>query len=349
MQPRADGLEKTQAKLKKLLELFDRKANLLIFMQDHPDPDAVASAAALRRLANSANLTCSMVCGGMVGRAENRALIDYLGLNLRTIDEVAPAAFDLVGLVDTQPQTGNNPLPPGVEPHLVIDHHPIHKATRGVDFTDIRSGYGATATIMCEYIQAAGIAPEIPLATALLYGIRSDTQDLGRQARKPDFDAHYFLYHYANLKMLAQIQHGPLRHDYYQLLFNALRHARRLDHAVFTHLGRVENPDMPGEIADLLVRHEDVQWCLCTGVVRDSLLLSLRARDVNRDAGALMHHLVAPRGTGGGHNRLAGGQIQLPSASAEAIAEIENWVYARFRAALHIRHKRSRTLLKDAQ
>jgi nanoRNase/pAp phosphatase (c-di-AMP/oligoRNAs hydrolase) len=340
-------VSRSAAKLTKLTELFESRNSLLIVMQDHPDPDAVASATALRRLANRSNVSCSMICSGMVGRSENRALIDYLGLNLRTLDEVEAEGFDLIALVDTQPQTGNNPLPASLEPDIVIDHHPIHKATRSVAFTDIRSSYGATSSILCEYIQAAGIQPDTPLATALLYGIRSDTQDLGRQARKPDFDAHYFLYHYANLRMLAQIQHGPLSHDYYQLLHGALDSAKIVGNAIFTHLGRVNNPDMTGEIADLLVRHEDVQWCLCTGVSKDSLLLSLRARDVKKDAGTVMHHIVSGRGTGGGHNRLAGGQISLTSSTAnDEIAELEEWVFMRFRAALHMKGKHRRHLIQ---
>jgi len=136
--------EKTGPKLQNLTELFAGKAYLLIIIQDNPDPDGLASAVALRKLANGlANLQCSIACGGTVGRGENRALVKYLGLNLRAIGEIDFSKFDLVATVDTQPGTGNNSLPKDAQPHIVIDHHPIARVTRAVPFTDIRSGHYA--------------------------------------------------------------------------------------------------------------------------------------------------------------------------------------------------------------
>jgi nanoRNase/pAp phosphatase (c-di-AMP/oligoRNAs hydrolase) len=329
---------KTHDKLQKLCELLHGKSTLLIVMQDHPDPDAVASAAALRRIANACDVNCTLVHGGMVGRAENRALVDYLGLNLRPMWEISLESFDLIALVDTQPGTGNNALPPEMVPDIVIDHHPIHKATRSVEFTDIRSGYGATATILVEYLRALDLIPSVPLATGLLYGIRSDTQDLGRRARKSDLDAYHDLAPLANLKMLAQIQHGPLPDHYYQLLHTALNQAVCFDNAIFAALGPVKNPDMTGEVADLLVRQEKMNWCLCTAQVGNTVLLSLRAREAGKDAGAVIKKVVGRRGTAGGHDLLAGGQIPLKKGSTAELAELDQWLVERFQKVLRIKN-----------
>jgi nanoRNase/pAp phosphatase (c-di-AMP/oligoRNAs hydrolase) len=209
-----------------LTELFSGKTYLLIIIQDNPDPDCIASAVALRKLANSlANLQCSITCGGTVGRGENRALVKYLGLNLRNCEEIDYSKFDLLAMVDTQPGTGNNSLPTRLLPNIVVDHHPIRRLTRAVPFTDIRSGYGSTSTVFVEYLIEAGITPETPLATALLYGIRSDTQDLGREAARADIEAIQFLYPFANKRMLSVIQRGKVPRVYYQMLANALRNA----------------------------------------------------------------------------------------------------------------------------
>ncbi|MBP8911062.1 MAG: DHH family phosphoesterase, partial [Phycisphaerae bacterium] len=218
--------EKTGSKLQRLTELLVGKTYLLIGMQDSPDPDSLAAAVALRKLANNlGNLQCSIVCCGAVGRGENRALVKYLGLNLRCYAELAYDKYDLVAMVDTQPGTGNNSLPEGVLPDIVIDHHPIRRLTRTVEFTDIRSSYGATSTILVEYLIEAGITPETPLATALLYGIRSDTQDLGREASRADIDAIEFLYPFANNRMIGEIQRGKVPRVYYQMLADALKNA----------------------------------------------------------------------------------------------------------------------------
>lgn len=304
--------EKTSSKLQKLAELLAGKAYLLITMQDTPDPDSLAGAVALRRLARSlANLQCSIACGGTVGRGENRALVKYLSLNLRGYDEIDYSKYDLVAMVDTQPGTGNNSLPEAVVPDIVIDHHPIRRPTRAVTFTDIRSSYGATATILVEYLIEAGITPDTPLATALLYGIRSDTQDLGREASRHDIEAIEFLYPFANKRMLGIIQRGKVPRVYYQMLADALRNARVQGPAVITELGDIDNPDMIAEVADLLLRDDETTWTMCTGYWNGKMLISIRTSEENNVAEKVIKHMVARKGTGGGHLTYAGGQIPL--------------------------------------
>jgi nanoRNase/pAp phosphatase (c-di-AMP/oligoRNAs hydrolase) len=304
--------EKTSSKLQRLRELFTGNTYLLIVAQDNPDPDSLAAAVALRKLGNSlANLQVSIASGGTVGRGENRALVRYLGLNLRAMAEVDHAKFDLLAMVDTQPGTGNNSLPEGVEPSIVIDHHPIRRQTRMVPFTDIRSSYGSTSTILLEYLIEAGITPDAPLATALLYGIRSDTQDLGREASRADIEAMELLYPYANKRMLGEIQRGRVPREYYQMLADGLRNARVQRPAIVTDLGHIDNPDMIAEVADLLLREDETTWTMCTGSWKDKLLISIRTSEESNLAAKVIKHVVARRGTGGGHLTYAGGQIPL--------------------------------------
>jgi nanoRNase/pAp phosphatase (c-di-AMP/oligoRNAs hydrolase) len=304
--------EKTGSKLQRLREVLTGKAYLLIVMQDNPDPDSLATAVALRRLARGlADVQVSLACGGTVGRGENRALVKYLGLNLRTPEEIDYEKFDLVAMVDTQPGSGNNSLPPSIEPDIVIDHHRIRRLTRTVTFTDIRSGYGATSTILTEYLIEAGITPETPLATALLYGIRSDTQDLGREASRHDIESIEFLYPYANKRMLGEIQRGKVPRVYYQMLANALRNARIQGPAIITDLGDIDNPDMIAEVADLLLREDETDWTMCTGTWNDKLLVSIRTSEESNLAEKVIRRMVARKGTGGGHMTYAGGQIPL--------------------------------------
>jgi len=327
--------EKTGSKLQRLTELFTGKAYLLIAMQDTPDPDSLAAAVALRRLAKSqGNLQCSIVCGGLVGRGENRALAKYLGLNLRSYVEIDYEKFDLVAMVDTQPGTGNNSLPEGILPDIVIDHHPIRRLTRTVAFTDVRSGYGATSTILVEYLIEAGITPDTPLATALLYGIRSDTQDLGRECSRFDVEAIEFLYPFANKRMLGVIQRGKVPRVYYQMLADALCNARVQGPAILTELGDIDNPDMIAEVADLLLREDETTWTMCTGYWHDRLLISIRTSEESNLAEKVIKHMVARRGTGGGHQTYAGGQIPLIKGTKAEREEIERHVEEKFLEAI---------------
>jgi nanoRNase/pAp phosphatase (c-di-AMP/oligoRNAs hydrolase) len=306
--------QKTAKKVDRLLALLKGKSSMLIVMQDYPDPDAIAAGTALRELANAkAEVQCSFAHAGTVGRVENRALVEYLDLNLRSIRDLDIDRFDLVAMVDTQPGTGNNSLPHGVIPHIVIDHHPIRHATRGAEFTDVRSRYGATSTILYEYLVAAGIDIGAPLATALVYGIRSDTQDLGNETIRPDIEAFSALFPIANRRMLEEITSRRVPVAYFQLLIRGISGAQVYGPCIVSNLGETDNPDMIGEIADLLLRREGIAWTLCYGRFNGRMLLSLRTSDPAANAGRIMRAIVGKYGTGGGHNALAGAQIDLTS------------------------------------
>lgn len=325
-----EPLPESRPKLKKLLQVLGEDKAVLIVLQDYPDPDAIAAAAALKDLTrNLKNACCSIACAGPVGRSENRALVRYLGLNLLVMAGQDLGAYDRIVLVDTQPGTGNNSLPRDSVPDIVIDHHPIRRQTRRSAFHDIRRRYGATSTILFEYLAEAGIAPSIPLATALLYGIRSDTNDLGRETTQADINAIVALYSTANKRMLGRIVMERLPREYFTLLGRALTNARTYGRCLTTALGNIDNPDMLGEVADLLLRDEESTWALAYGIHDGRMLLSLRTAEPEASAGQAMHRLVGRKGTGGGHNAMAGGQIPLKKGTAREIVAIEGKIIER--------------------
>ena len=332
-------------KAEKLLGLLQGKSTMLIVMQDYPDPDAIAAAAGLRELANArAGIQCSIAHGGIVGRAENRELVKYLGLNLRTFDDLEVGRFDLVALVDTQPRSGNNALDPAVTPQIVIDHHPIRHATRSAAFTDVRGKYGATATIIYEYLRHCAVEIPPPLATALLYGIRSDTQELGRVATQADIDAVLQLYPLANTRMLRDILRGRVPPAYFRMLMRGIANATQYGEAILSNLGDVDNPDMIGEVADMLLRAENSSWVLCYGAYAGRILLSLRTSDTEARADRIMHKIIGRKGTGGGHNTMAGGQIPIGDATPRERRQTETTILRRFLRRTGVRDQEPRGL-----
>ena len=318
-------------KVSRLRGVLEGKRTLLIVMQDFPDPDAIAASAALRELAKSyQEVTTTLACGGFVGRAENRALLKYLGLNIKSLQGLNLESFGAIALVDTQPCAGNNGLCRDVVPDIVIDHHPMRPQSRKSPFFDVRRRYGATSTIMQEYMVVAGVALSVPLATALLYGIRSDTADLGREAVQADIEAYLALYPISNKRMLGRIAMARVPRTYFRAIGMGLKNAHSAGNCVYTLLGSVENPDIVSEIADLLLRDEETTWALCIGAYGNQLLLSLRTSDLQANAGRVMGRLVGRTGTGGGHSVMAGGQIPVASPSAEAFHKRAHEVVARF-------------------
>jgi len=301
------------SRLAKLSTVLEGAKSMLIIMQNSPDPDAIAAAAGLREIANVMHgIACSVAHSGAVGRAENQALLRYLGINTRALDDLEIDRFDRIGMVDAQPGAGNVNFDPSIRLDVVIDHHPIRRATRSARFTDIRSRYGATSTILHEYLKAAKIEIPIPLATALVYGIRSDTQDLGRESTRADIDAFLDLYPSANAKVLGRIVAAPLPRSYFSKLRIAIDNAVIYGDRIVSFLGALDSPEMVAEAADLLLRVEAMRWSMCLGVIDGWLHVSLRSSDREQHAGTVARNLGGRRGFGGGHGTLAAAQIPLP-------------------------------------
>lgn len=323
--------KKAKQKLEQLKAVLAGHKTMLIVIQDNPDPDSIAAAVALRKLANSlAEVQCSIAHDGVIGRGENRALVKYLGLNLRLLNQIDLTAYELFATVDTQPGTGNNSLPEHIEPDIVIDHHSCRPRTRLCRFTDVRCRYGATATILYEYFKAADIKLETPMATAMLYAIRSDTQDLGRDTSRADIKTLTELFTIANLRVLSRVQRGKVQRDYFQMLSDVLKRAVVHGNAIIASLGMAGNTDMIAEAADLLLRDDLTDWVMVYGISQDKLAISLRTEQEQLGADRVIRQVVARKGTGGGHPSYAGGQISVREMSSRQIEHLENLIKARF-------------------
>jgi nanoRNase/pAp phosphatase (c-di-AMP/oligoRNAs hydrolase) len=301
-----------ETRLSKLDAVLDGGRSLLIVVQNSPDPDAIGAAAALKELAKTRHdLTCSVAHAGDIGRVENLALIRYLGMKTRPLGEVDPTRYDRLAMVDAQPGAGNVSMDPGIRLDAVIDHHPIRRETRRARFTDIRRRYGATSTILREYLRAADADIPTPLATAMVYGIRSDTQDLGRETTRADIEAFLDLYPLANPRMLGRIMAAPLPRHYFAELQRALGNATIHGTRVITFLGVTQSQEMIAETADLLLRVEEATWSMAAGIVGDWLHVSLRSVGYGKPAGTIARNLGGRKGFGGGHATLAAAQIPL--------------------------------------
>jgi nanoRNase/pAp phosphatase (c-di-AMP/oligoRNAs hydrolase) len=304
---------------------------VVICAHRNPDPDSISSALALRYLLeHAAGVRATVAYEGMIGRAENRAMVSLLRLNLRPIESLPALDWGQVALVDTQPRSGNNSFPRAARPLAVIDHHPALKTT-AAGWVDIRPAYGATATILAEYLQRSGLAVPAWLATALAYGISSETRDLGRGAGERDLEAYLRLYPKVRKPILARIEHPRLPRSYFAVLDRALHRAVSYRNVIGSRLGEVETPDSVAEIADFLLAHERMGWSIVTGRHGGQLHVSLRAIR-GRGAGRLLREMLRERGTAGGHGRMAGGQIDIAGLTPFEVEALEEELLGRFLA-----------------
>jgi nanoRNase/pAp phosphatase (c-di-AMP/oligoRNAs hydrolase) len=335
----------TAKKVERLLKVLSDKKNILVIAHDNPDPDTLASALALRDLIQKklkANVTIGFT--GIVGRAENKAMIRHLNIPLKRLDELDISRYDTTVFVDTQPHTGLLELP--IEPDVVIDHHPVRPESRKADYHDIQSSLGSTSTILTQYYIAEDIEMDSRLATALLYGVKSDTRDLGRETSKYDLEAYLYLYPKANLRTLAQIENAEVPAEYFRVYERAIENAITFDSAVVSFLGDIDNADMVAEMSDMLVRLEGARCALVGGYYENQIFISVRTRDENINAGKLVQRVVGNFGKAGGHGSMSAGRIRLETMSDKEKTDIEKTIIRRLKRALKIRRSRGRRLVE---
>jgi len=299
-------------RIQKLGNIVQGKKKVLIVIHDNPDPDALASALGFKYLLQSVWKISGVISyGGIIGRAENKAMIKLLNIDIVPYQRIHLKDFSLIALIDTQPGSGNNSLPPACIPDIIIDHHvPVYKKSKHADFPDIRTGYGSTSTIIAEYLISAGILDtNKKIATALLYGIKSDTRDLGRETGENDMSAYLQLFPLALLKVLSRIEHPKLSRSYFKVISRAINSALIFKDVVIADLGKVESADNLAEMSDFLIRVDDVKWALCMGEYDGNLYFSMRTTIRKANAGLLAKKMTHTRGSGGGHAMVAGGRI----------------------------------------
>ena len=322
--------QRAKNKLTQLDKAFTKCRSLLILMHDYPDPDAIASALLLSYLAHKRyGLRTAIAHGGLITRAENRAMVQQLKLKLTHVDDVKWRRYPCIAVVDTQPGFGNNSLPNKVKPTIVFDHHPI-KETSQAAFTDIRTDYGASTTILLDYLEAAELEIPVDVATAVAYAIRSETQDLGRDASPADIEAYLSVYPKANKRILAKIFNPMLPKAYFILIHTALEKAKVYRHLTHVHLGKLESAEFVSLAADFLLQHERITWSIVTGRYQGVLFISLRSSHPTAHAGKLLKQIIGRRGSGGGHPMVAGGRIPIKMDKDEVWKKMENIIIERF-------------------
>jgi nanoRNase/pAp phosphatase (c-di-AMP/oligoRNAs hydrolase) len=308
-----------KSRVDELIDVAGEHHHVLVCTHDNPDPDGIASGFALGELLKArTGASYTLAHGGVLGRAENRAMVRLLKIPLIPFARIDPAEFEVVALVDTQPAHGNHRITHDVvagKKVLCIDHHPARTQIEGLaaDFADVGGDYGATSTMLTCYLDAADVPFAQDVATALFYGIKSDTRDLGREVGEIDVWAYQHLIGHTDMAVVSAIEHPRLPRGYFATLSHAVRKARCVDESVSCDLGEVYVPDLVAETADWLLLAEGVRWSVVVGEYEHDIYCSLRVTDRRFSAGKLVREVIAawPDGSAGGHGSMAGARVAL--------------------------------------
>ena len=309
-------------KLRRFYNQFSGNDHVLIVI--NADPDAIGSAMAVSRLLWRKVLSVTITHINTINRPDNLAMLRLLRVTLVPFEEINIDQFNRVVIVDSQPDHNENMAQ--LEPAVIIDHHPDSGAK--APFLDIRPHYGATCTILAEYLQTAKIKPSAKLATGLYHGIKTDTNDFKGQTQIEDVRAFQYLLDHANIHLARKIEKVDLRFDLLKYFVIALKNMRRRKGKVYVHLGNVVNPDVCVLIADFFMRVNTVTWSIVSGICEKKLTIIFRNDGIRKNAGKVAKEGFGKLGNAGGHKNMARAEILLSDLKEHVDTQDDNRVLA---------------------
>jgi nanoRNase/pAp phosphatase (c-di-AMP/oligoRNAs hydrolase) len=328
-----------------LTAVLDREKEVCILVHNNPDPDSLASASALAILFGKRGFRkVRIYYSGLIGRAENRELIKILPMKLQRASMIRKVRDRQFVLIDSQPYTGNVRLPEGGALLAAIDHHPLRKRTKDLPFYDVRPRVGACATIIHEYLEAEGIEIRRPVATALAYAIYSETQGLGREGTEEDRTAYVKLIGRVNFSRLSKILNPSLSRPFIANLSRVLLNTFQYKNFACVILEELPYPDFAAEMADFLLRIQNISWSLALGSYENQLSISIRTSQLKGHASRAIRRIIPRRGTSGGHEMIAGAQVPLEGLDAGEVQNLKRDIVRRMLE--HLNHKTIRTVTR---
>lgn len=262
-----------------LTELLAEADALTVVCHNNPDPDCLASALALDRIAAAAGVDERVIqYSGDISHQQNRAFVNLLGVDLDPFDPESVtdrAPGSLLAFVDHAVPGANNRVPEGTPVDVVIDHHP-HDAVEA-RFVDHREGVGATATILTEYVRELDVDVDATLATALLFAIRRETLGFLRGVTRAEYDAAGFLHDHADRELLRTLSSPSVSGATVDAIATAIGNRSIHGATLVSHVGRTNERDALPQAADYLATLEGVQTAVVFGVVDDAIQIA-RAR-----------------------------------------------------------------------
>ena len=284
---------------------------LAVVAHDNPDPDAIASAVALCELAASVGTDADACYYGEIGHQENRAMVNLLELDLRRLepdDDIGE--YDAIAVVDHSRPGVNDGLPEDLDVEIVIDHHPPRGPVPGA-FRDLRERLGATSTMLAGYGEQLGHEFDRRTATALLYGIRVDTDAFTRECSPADFAAAAGLLERADADTLCRITSPTVDGETYDTIARAIKRRVQRGSVVAASAGRIGSRDALPQAAETLLGMAGVETTLVFGLDDGTVYVSARSRAPAVDLGESLREAYGAIGSAGGHADMAGAQLEV--------------------------------------
>ncbi len=285
----------------------DTEKRMAIRIHRSPDPDSIASAAALRLIAESRDVEADIVYEGEIGHQENRAFVNLLGIELVSIHDTDSDDYDTIALVDHAKAGAPDAE---ADAHIIIDHYE-HDHDHDVPFTDIRPNVSATSTILTKYIQELDLTVDQAVATALLYGIRAETLDFKRDTTPADLTAAAYLYPFADHDTLEQVESPSMSAETLDVLAEAIRNREVEGSHLVSNAGFIRDRDALSQAAQHLLNLEGITTTAVFAIADDDIYLAARSKDIRMDIGKVLADAFEDIADIAGHSTDASAEIPL--------------------------------------
>jgi nanoRNase/pAp phosphatase (c-di-AMP/oligoRNAs hydrolase) len=297
----------TRLRVQQYQRFFSDADRVVILLHNDPDPDAMASGLALRNVLRRTKQTAVIAALQGVTRPENQRMMNLLDIHVEIITPAQLDAFDRIAMVDVQPHYVLGAID---RVDLVIDHHPEQPGYTSV-YKDIRADYGSTSTILTEHLRAVDVNISERTATAMLYAIKSDTLFFNRQANRVDIEAFSYLYPLADATLIKKMEGAEITMERLEYVLKAKQHGRMVEQVFCAFLGTSPREDFIPYVADFYLQLEDVKWTIVSGIVNDTLVMSVRNLGYSRNAGEFVRKYFNDIGSAGGHRAMAKAVVPL--------------------------------------
>jgi nanoRNase/pAp phosphatase (c-di-AMP/oligoRNAs hydrolase) len=287
--------------------IAETEGKLAIRIHRSPDPDSIASAAALQTIAESLDVEATIIYDGEIGHQENRAFVNLLGIELVAGGDVDPTEYGTVALVD-HAKSGEPEAE--VDADIIIDHYE-HEHDHDVAFADIRPNVSATSTVLTKYIQELDLTLEENVATALLYGIRAETLDFKRDTTPADLTAAAYLYPFADHDTLEQVESPSMSPETLDVLAEAIRNRQVQGSHLVSNAGFIRDRDALSQAAQHLLNLEGITTTAVFAIADDTIYLAARSKDIRMDIGKILEDAFGDIGEPAGHSTDATAEIPL--------------------------------------
>ncbi len=311
-----DSLNKSaKERLRLFLEQFDKEDEVLVVIS--ADPDSLAAAQAVKRILRYRVKNTVIAYPNEVRRLSNLAMIDLLKIQAERLQTVKVNDYSKKIIVDSQPF--HHPLFENIAFDAVIDHHPV-TTQWSAPYIDIRPDYGATASMLVEYLRAAEIKPAVALATALFYAIKVDTHNFEKKANLADAISFRYLFNIANQNLVRKIELSEMRLSELNYFKIALTEKKVSKNRIYVHVGRVRNPDILVMVADFLNQVDKIAWVIVSGIHGERLVVIFRCDGYKKNAGKMAAKIFANDGSAGGHREAARAEVPCKNLGVESQA-----------------------------